>query len=342
MKKRILLMTTGGTIVSVKKGEGLQPGSDSALLSLIDEETKRVCDITQKAVFSLDSSNMQPRDWQRIARAVFDVLPFYDGIVITHGTDTLAYTSSMLCFMLRGLTIPVVLTGSQLPMDHPLTDAAVNLRTALAMAQSGIGGVFVAFNQKIIPGCRAVKVRTSGFNAFECINAPLAGFVDSSGLHINHSTVRVPVAEAPTLLDQIDARVFLLKLTPATDPSVLDLLIRSDYHGIMIEAFGIGGIPDSPGCDFAKALGKAAQKVPVIVCSQCLYEPCDFSVYQVGLHALEQGVFPSFDMTTEAIFTKLIWILGRTKELPEVKKLFYTNLAGEISEDLSSETNVAM
>ena len=285
---------------------------------------------------------MQPRDWQHIARAVFDAFPFYDGIIITHGTDTLAYTSSMLCFMLRGLTIPVVLTGSQLPMDHPLTDAAVNLRTALAMAQSGVAGVFVAFNQKIIPGCRAVKVRTSGFNAFECINAPLAGSVDSSGLHINHRAVRVHAGKTPALLDQIDARVFLLKLTPSTDPSVLDLLIRSDYHGIMIEAFGIGGIPDGPDRDFAKALGRAAQKVPVIVCSQCLYEPCDFSVYQVGLHALEQGVFPSFDMTTEAIFTKLIWILGQTRELPEVKRLFYTNLAGEISENMSYGENAVM
>ena len=121
-------------------------------------------DVTVRDILHLDSSNIQPEEWQTIARHVFDNRTEYDGIVITHGTDTMAYTASVLSFMLRGIAIPVLLTGAQLPMAHPLSDGMENLRTALAMAASGTAGVFLAFDRKVILGCRAVKTRTTDFD----------------------------------------------------------------------------------------------------------------------------------------------------------------------------------
>lgn len=161
--KRILLLTTGGTIASRQTGHGLAPtdGPNPLLgyLSALGDSY----DITVRDILQLDSSNIQPEEWQLIARSVFAAHSVFDGIVISHGTDTMAYTASMLSFMLPGIDVPVVLTGSQLPIEHPLTDGVDNMRTAFAMAASGRRGVFLAFNRKVILGCRAVKTHTTDF-----------------------------------------------------------------------------------------------------------------------------------------------------------------------------------
>ena len=139
MARRILLLTTGGTIASTPTEEGLAPGLDGAeLAGLLPRGITDAYDLTIRDILHLDSSNIQPEEWQTIARHVFENRRGYDGIVITHGTDTMAYTASVLSFMLRGISIPVVLTGAQLPMTHPLSDGLENLRTALAMAASGV------------------------------------------------------------------------------------------------------------------------------------------------------------------------------------------------------------
>ena len=146
MRARILLLTTGGTIASLPTAEGLAPGLDGEELArMLPQGILEHYDVTVRDILHLDSSNIQPEEWQTIARHVFDNRTEYDGIVITHGTDTMAYTASVLSFMLRGIAIPVVLTGAQLPMAHPLSDGMENLRTALAMAASGAAGVFLAF-----------------------------------------------------------------------------------------------------------------------------------------------------------------------------------------------------
>jgi L-asparaginase len=280
-------------------------------------------------VLFLDSSNIQPEEWQIIARSIFTARKSFDGIVVTHGTDTMAYTSSILSYMLQGIRIPVVLTGAQLPLRHPLSDAPQNLRCAFAMAGSAVPGVFVAFHDRIILGTRAVKVRTTSFQAFESVNSPYAATVDATGLVINREVVVKPKGEA-MLCDQLSSEVFLIKLTPGLNPAVFDMLIGMHYRGIVIEAFGSGGLHFIHR-DLIAGLEKVIDSgIVVVIGSQCLYERSDLSLYQAGQMALDQGVIPGFDMTTEAALTKLMWCLGQTSDVQEIRRLFSISIAGEL------------
>jgi L-asparaginase len=285
-------------------------------------------------LLNLDSSNIQAEEWQIIAQAVFYALDRYDGIVITHGTDTMAYTSSILCYMLRNLKIPVVITGSQVPIDNLLTDARNNLYLAFATVDSGIPGVTVAFNRKIINGCRAVKVRTMGFEAFESVNAPNVGVLYSNGIRCYREYITEPDYAAPSrLLDNVCQDVFLLKMVPGTNPDIFDMLRDMHYRGIVIETFGLGGLHFVRRNLLPKLKMLTESGISVVACSQCLYETSDFSVYEVGRKLLDCGIIPAQDMTTEAAVTKLMWALGQTEDQAEIHRMFSTSYAGEI--DLS-------
>jgi len=221
-RKKILLLTTGGTIASVPGGEGLEP-MRSGVMERELELLRIYYDITVLDVMCLDSSNITPEEWQQIARAIFEHRHGFDGIVVSHGTDTMAYTASAVTFMLPNIDIPVVFTGSQLPLRDMLSDGPDNLRTAFAMAASGKPGVFLAFDRKVMLGCRAVKVRASGFSAFESVNARYAGIVSNLGLVLDESVLPRKTGEAQ-LKPEISKNVFLLKLTPGLNPAVFDML----------------------------------------------------------------------------------------------------------------------
>ena len=265
-----------------------------------------------------------------MARCVYESIPDYDGIIITHGTDTMAYTASMLSFMLQGLRKPVVLTGSQIPMENMLTDARNNLFCALAAVEAGISGVSVAFNRHIIRGCRAVKVRTMGFDAFESVNAQYLGEIFADGLRVYPPTF-IPDGEL-VLRDRVSTDVLLLKLIPNTNPKLFDLLPQIGYRGVVLETFGAGGLHFHHRDLLEKMRMLHQRGIVVAACSQCLYEPSNFTIYEVGRRLLETGVIPAGDMTTEAAVTKLMWALGQTEDPAQVRELFGRNLCGEISE----------
>jgi L-asparaginase len=333
VKKKILFVTTGGTIASESSEEGLQPGLLSAdILKIVNTLTERY-DVATHDLFQLDSSNIQPEEWQIVARCVADFSAGFDGIVITHGTDTMAYTSSVLSFMLRNVPIPVVLTGSQLPITHPLTDAKDNLFCAFAMAASGVPGVFLAFNRKVLRGCRAVKVRTMSFDAFESINCSPVAKIDVNGLNINSGMIRKS-QETFVLQDQLSSDVVLIKIIPGLNPALFDALCYTGCRGVVIEAFGAGGI-NFMRRNLIAALQKLADSgVTIVVCSQVLYESSDFTIYQAGMRLVEHsGIIQAKDMTTEAAVTKLMWCLGQTDDPAMLRRLFTSDLAGEINCD---------
>lgn len=184
MPKKILIVNTGGTLSSVKSSKGLVPGmrSDDMLEEL--RMVSRNLELETEDFCSLDSANIGPKDWSGLAEMIARKSYDYQGIVVIHGTDTMAYTSSMLAFMLQNIAIPVVITGSQLSIANPVADALENCRCGIHMAASGYPGVFVAFNRKVILGCRASKVRTMSFDAFESINYPYVGEISSLGLRV--------------------------------------------------------------------------------------------------------------------------------------------------------------
>ena len=327
-KKHILLLTTGGTIASLPGGEGLEPQRSEVMereLTML----RTYYHITVKDVLCLDSSNIRPEEWQSIAQHIFELRQGYDGIVVSHGTDTMAYSASAVSFMLPNIDGPVVFTGSQLPLADILSDGPDNLRTAFAMAASGVPGVFLAFDRKVMLGCRAVKVRASGFSAFESVNAHYAGLVSNRGLVLDNEVLPTPRGE-PQLKTDISSDVFLLKLTPGLSPKIFDALVSMGYKGIVIEAFGLGGVNVlHQGLQGIRNAVEAG--ISVVVTTQCLYDSSDLQVYQVGNKLLELGVIQGRDMTTEAAMTKLMWGIGQGMNQQEIARLFATSLTGEIT-----------
>ncbi|ARD06937.1 L-asparaginase 1 [Lactobacillus amylolyticus] len=333
MANKILLLSTGGTIASVISDSGLVPKkSGEQLIKLLG---KLPFEIEVKDILQLDSSNIQPEEWKFIAEEIFKYRNDYDGIVVSHGTDTMAYTASMLSFMLQGIEIPVVLTGSQVPINVVLSDAPDNLRLAFTAATKCAPGIYLAFDRKIMLGCRTVKVRTTNFNAFESVNVPPVAKITSDGMVFEK---KVKAVSGPCKLNtNIDSHVSLVKLFPGFDPNLLFAMAKSGCHGIVIEAYGMGGM-NYIRRNMVGAVGKLIrQGIPVIASSQCLYERSDLTKYEVGRLALLEGAISAHDMTSECAITKLMWALGQSMDVHQVAQFFNTNVVGEVTLDSEDE-----
>ena len=327
--KNILILNTGGTFSSEASGHGLAPSitGDEIIkkLGILDDDIS----ISVEDFCSLDSANIMPDDWVSIARKIAGGIAEYNGFIVIHGTDTLAYTSSMLSFMLQNIQVPVVVTGSQMPLNSPMSDALMNLQCAVWMAVSGVPGVFVAFDRKIMLGCRTSKVRTLSFNAFESINCPYIGEVNAYGLQL-YTDRKAKMTRINLQTDYSD-RIAVLKVFPGMDLDIFSFLQDHGYEGVYIEGFGLGGLPFLRN-DITAEIRKASDNgLPILVGSQCRYEGSDLSVYETGQRILDCGGIPVYDMTQEAVVTKLMWALGQTKKYDQVRWLFGSDLVGEVT-----------
>lgn len=328
--KKVLFITTGGTIASVPSENGLIPKFDAnkIISSVVGLEKDFKIDVLE--LMKLDSSNIQIEEQKKMAKAIYQNLPNYDGIVLTHGTDTMSYTASILSFMLVNLNKPVIITGSQLSIADPLTDARSNIYTAFLAVKENICGVNIAFDRKIIRGCRSTKIRTLGFNAFASINIQPIAKVFSDGLHINKKLLlNTSIGDTVLNLDVCN-EVFLIKLIPGTNPNIFSQIRNLGYKGIVIEAFGVGGLHYFRR-NLIMEMKKLTNEIPIVVCSQCLYEKSDLNVYEVGKLLLDANVIEAKDMTTEAAITKLMVSLGKHSKVSNVRKSFSTNFCGEIT-----------
>lgn len=329
--KNILLLTTGGTIASVKTDKGLIPGLSGEWLLERIPEVKSLCNITIRPILNIDSSNISSDHWLVIANAIYEGLDEYDGIVITHGTDTMAYTTAVVSYMIRNLKKPVVFTGSQLPIDEEGSDGIKNLYQAFQVANSDITGVSLVFNGKVIRGTRAFKIHSINEDAFVSCNYPYLGHFENGELFIDTKEISEdkPVEYSPKLCSE----VFLLKVIPGIKPSIVDYIASEGYKGVVVEAFGLGGIP-SEYTDLLERFEKmtSVHKIPVIVVSQCLYDGTNLNVYNVGVRAEKAGLISGRDMTPEAAATKLMWSLAHSDKFEDIKELFSKNLSYEVTD----------
>mgnify|MGYP002563827532 CR=1 FL=1 len=330
--KRILLIATGGTIASSEDGNGLSPTVTGEELAQAVPEIAQVAHVEVAQLMNIDSTNMRPGDWLRIARSIRDSYDSYDGFVVLHGTDTMAYTAAALSYLIQESPKPIVLTGSQKPMENPFTDAKLNLYQSLLYATDDRSrDITVVFGGAVIAGTRARKQRTMSFNAFKSVNYPSLAYVRNdriirSGEHmlgIRHNAERAPHTE-PRFFDALDEAVFALKLTPGMNPRIFEAL-KASYDAVIIETFGIGGIPSYGDDSYEDAiLDWVGSGRTLVVTTQVPEEGLDLGVYEVGrAYADNPGILKGDDMTTEALVAKTMWVLGQTRDPHKIRELFY-------------------
>lgn len=325
--KRILLIGTGGTVASVATADGLTPGrTGQELLAMVPGLAGR-CEIDCVQPFALDSTNIRPGHWLLIAEQVRSHYQDYDGFVITHGTDTMAYTAAGLTYLIQNSAKPIVLTGSQKPAGEDFSDAAANLTDAVLCAlEDGSHGVQIVFSGSIIAGSRARKNYSKSFTAFGSVNFPELGRVQD-GKVLRY--FREETEGEPVFSDYLDPNVGLLRLTPGVRNDVLQYLLEK-YDGMILESYGVGGLPEYS--DFYEQVRAASEAGKLIVMTtQVPNEGSDLSVYRVGNRVKSNlRVLEARDMSSEAALAKVMWILGKTNDFEQAKRLFYTPVAHDI------------
>jgi len=270
---------------------------------------------------------MQPEHWQMIAKSIYEKYNSYDGFLVLHGTDTLSYTSAALSFMLDGLSKPVIITGSQLPIRVPASDGHNNIINSLQVIKNGISGVYIVFGNQVIRGTRAKKISAFDLQAFVSVNDDPIGII---GLTVKWKN-RPKNTNTPLILkEKINQNVALLKIYPGFSEEFIYSCIENDYKGIILESFGVGNVPGAFR-SILPAIRKASEhKIPVVIVSQCMTGATDLTLYQVGKEAYLAGAISGGDMLAETAFVKLMWALGNFDSIESIKAVMAKNLKGEI------------
>jgi glutamyl-tRNA(Gln) amidotransferase subunit D len=340
-RPRVMVIGTGGTIASKIEYEtgAVKPAMTAKELLEAVPEIGFIADVSTEVVMNILSENMRPEYWERIVDAVAkSIAEGFEGVVVAHGTDTMAYTAAALAFAFRGLPVPIAFVGAQRSSDRPSSDAAFNLISAvLVAARAPFAEVTVVMHGETgdtyALAHRATKVRkmhTSRRDAFQSINArPLARvYPFEKRIELISKPLRERGKEELRVENGFEKKVALIKYYPGMESEIIDFLVDRGYRGIVLEGTGLGHV----GEWLVESIRRAIEAgVAVVMTSQTLFGRVNMNVYSTGRKLLAAGVIPGEDMLPETAFVKLSWVLARERDLKEVRRLMLTNLAGEIN-----------
>ncbi|MCL2157285.1 MAG: Glu-tRNA(Gln) amidotransferase subunit GatD [Methanobrevibacter sp.] len=341
-KANISIISSGGTIaITDNKTMSNQPRFTENDLLSINPELINHANLKVKSLFNILSENINIEHWVEIANAIFDEInKGTDGIVLTHGTDTMHYTAAALSFMLK-TPVPIVITGAQKSPDRPSSDAFLNLLNSVAAAKSDIAEVTVCMHSNLDDkycylhrGTKVRKMHTSRRDTFRTINSePIATLKDGKLFNINPNIVYTKRGfNELSLDDNLESKVALIKSFPGITNDLIDYHIDKGYKGLLIEGTGLGHLPDYILDSIERAND---ENIPVVMTSQCLYGKVNMNIYSTGRKLANANVISGGDMTPETAYVKLSWALGQSEKVEEVKKIMTTDIAGELSKKSS-------
>lgn len=333
-KASVCVLATGGTISMRKTARGYAPLPGSLEKSMAKIPELKNPDMPAYTIHEyekpIDSANMTPHDWMRMGEFIEKNNANYDGFLILHGTDTMAYSASALSFMLENLGKPVILTGSQLPLFETRSDARENLINALLMAaHQDIPEVCIYFNNKLFRGNRCKKVDAASFSAFASPNFPALGKIGTD-VRVRHDLIRKKSNEKLTLQTINPTIINTLRIFPGVSPAILQHFLQTPLQALVLETYGVGTAPQDE--KFLDAIRQIADKgILVVNCSQCAHASVKMKEYAAGTALLDAGVISGGDMTVEAVIAKLFYLFSKGLPFAEIKTNMTTNLRGELT-----------
>lgn len=310
-----------------KNADGmLAPAGSAGELLLLAPGIDELAEFGYKFVADIDSTNMSPGVWKKLVQAIFAEYNNYDGFVVAHGTDTMAYTASALSFALQNLSKPVILTGSQKPIYELASDAPNNLINAVKVALTDVPEICIVFGTKILRGNRAQKKSESQLNAFWSPMASDLGFIALEP-QIEAGRIWQWASREFRFNPDFESGIAFYQLFPGLNGRYIDAAIDNGCRGIILNSYGAGNVPEILLPTIRKAV---SCDIPVIITTQCA-EGSTRLIYEAGYAALKAGAVSAFDMTPEAATSKLMWVMAQTHDMPEIGRMMQTNYCGEIN-----------